>query len=487
MSTFVTESAPTLALRRVWWQRRRLWVGVAAIVLLALVLSSFASVEETRLVALNPTSGRVAWSVQPSLMRREGIGFPVSADGRLYFSIVIPPSATSLLPDYAWQFQAADAATGRILWSYTPDPAQLGKVAARLTAAMLPVASGDLIYVPILDATYDMHIVALDAATGTLKGQISGLYFDDSTLTGLNSLLFHTPRSVGFAVNADRVIVVLRDDVNSPVTEADGPSRRPIRVAALDRNLGKVVWNSALAITDGYGNGAFRWVQIVDQAIYILVDRILVLNAQNGELQSEEAVTATLYWTTTTLFKRYDVSDTESKIDAIDRTTGALIWSYTIPAATSCTAFSASEVNVYTFCLNVQDDKSKTNGESDTDSTTDKVGDDSSSKSAAAWVNFLLVLDARTGAEKWREPIADNLYSVITQEPAVLSGGGVAVVGGELREMRISVFGEDGTLRWSVRVDETFTQVAADTEYVYVIDTAARWQFWLAMLNGEWR
>lgn len=460
MSITTTETTP----RRSWWQRRRLWIGIVAIAALALIISAFASVEETRLVALDAASGRAVWSIQPSTMRHDGVGAPVSANGRLFFSVVIPPASSTLLPDYGWQFQAVEASSGRALWTFTADQAQIGKVAARLTATLLPQVSGDSVYIPILDSTFDLHVVVLDAATGALKSKLAGLYFDDGTITGLSSMLIHTPRSVGLAVGADRVYVALRGD-KTEMTQ-DDIARNPIRIVAFDGNLSSEFWSTDLSVSNSTANGGIPWLYSDDQQVYVAADKLTTLKATDGSLEAEEPYTAALLWTTDRLYKRYDVSKTVNKLDVIDRATGEIRWTYTMPADVGCTSFSANTINVYSFCVYADGAK----GDPDSE-----------------WHTFLLALDVVSGTERWRKPIAENLFSVITQEPAALPDGSVAVIGGELSDMRVSVFAADGAMRWTVRVEETFNQVEADAEHIYVIDTAPRWRLWLATLNGEWR
>ena len=445
-----------------WWQNRRVGAVVMLVVLIAASLALVGTPDETLLLALDGNSGRAQWSMPaPVGVNEKEIGIPVAANGRLYVSVVTPPASNMLLPRYRWELRSLDAATGALKWTFTPESGTFGTLAAEITAAFAPVATADTVYVSLINLDYQAWLVALDAQTGQVKWQQPNLYFSDASFKGLTGMILDTQHYAKFGVAGDKVYALLRVE-----TTASDDKLLALKLTALDAHTGKTLWSSDLAVDASTPDIVMNVVVANERHVYVTTDKTAVFDAQTGTPQATEDA-ALIVISDDAIYRR-----SEKALTVTERTTDQHRWQFAFPADLGCSGIAVGTQNVYLFCTQIQQDKM--DDSSDEDKSQDK------------WENFLVALDVRTGTERWRKPIAENLFTILTQTPATM-GDRVAVVGGALGELRVMTFTAEGEAAWSYHLRYSYDQATSDGSRVYVVDTRPRWRGWLAWINPAWR
>ncbi|MBX3081407.1 MAG: PQQ-binding-like beta-propeller repeat protein [Anaerolineae bacterium] len=466
MSSYsMTPETTTSTVSRHWWTSRRLMMIVFLIALIVASIALVGTPEETLLLALDGNNGHTQWSMPaPMGIGQRGIGIPTAVNGRLYVSVVTPPASNSLLPNYGWELRALDSASGARVWTFTPDPKQFGKVAAEITASFGAIVTQDTVYVTLVALDYQVWLVALDVQTGQVKWAHSDLYFNDSGFRGLAGLILNYAQYSKYTVVGDKVFALLRaeddDDPDAPTTTT------ALTLIALNAQTGETLWSKPITLDNSKADKVVETMVATETDVYLSIDKTYVYDAATGDLkQTEDA--ALVFITSNTIYQQHELT-----LTATDRATGQQRWQYTPPANTGCMRFTVNEQTLYAFCARGEDDSVKL--------------DDAAKKLPANWTNFLLALDVQTGAERWRKPIAENLFTVVGQVPATY-GDRVVVVGGALGELRVVALTSSGDEAWSYHLERGYDLAVSDGNRVFVTDTRPRWRGWLAWLNPAWR
>jgi outer membrane protein assembly factor BamB len=370
-----------------------------------------------------------------------------------------------LLPNYTWELRALDAASGSLMWSFTPDPAQFGKVAPQLTSAFAPVTTQDTLYVSVINLDYQAWIVALDVQTGAIKWLHQDLYFSDTSMTGISGMIFDAVNHPKFTVAGDKVFAVLRNDQTDTANRTN--ETIPLTLAALNAQTGDPLWSSPITLKFGEADAVVDILVTDGQNVYFTGEQTYVFDAQTGAAKPTEPE-ALVVVSDDAVYKQQDKT-----LTAIDRANGQQRWQITVGEKLGCGLFAVSQQNVYRFCSMVEDEASSTD-------------DDDTEKPPSEWGTFLIALDVQTGAERWRKPIAENPYTVLTQLPTVF-GDRVTVIGGALGNLRVMTLTADGNEVWAYRVFRSYEQTITDGSRIYVMDTRPRWRGWLAQINPAWR
>src|SRR5512145_1710851 len=422
--------------------RHRRQIAALLIGLLAIGAALFivGTPSELRLVALNADNGRVRWAGKLG-SRPDALGAPVARNGRVFISMEIKTSKSDLYPSRLWKLVALDTDQGKKLWEFIPDEERFGPLAVTMNRMYVPVATDDSVYVSIIAGRGKTWLAALDADSGSIRWAVEGLWFPPGDFGAFTDLLLEPVRyPMLFADN--RRVYALFSDHSEP--------EAPIQLVALDTQTGSAVWQAALATTAENLSGTTPVIIANDQSVIVMVgEQAERYAAEDGKLQAPTPggfvsfSGATLY------------TNSGEVLTATNALTGEQSWAHSWSKdILACVLFNADLQSVYAACLG----QSETDGQGST----------------------LIALNAQSGAERWRRPIAENFFTTLAQSPLIGSDK-VFIVGGPLSgEIVMALSQADGAQRWTYLIRDGINLVAVDGKQVYVVDQAPRWRNWLA-------
>jgi len=407
--------------------KRKLWLiliglGLAGLLIAAYQGWQYASRAETRLYALDAETGRVQWST--SLGTHNWVSQPVVSDGRVFVDTIPEKS-------HARALAAFDAATGRPVWTYTPDPTQPVRQIPSPSAA--PLANAGVVIDDLSEETFGLF----EAATGALRQSFTPA-----------SLPAHCQPA---ALAANRLAVLVRQDDYTHLS-----------LQVFDLQTSALLWQTAIE-ADIYTD---------QQPLVIGAGRVFVNNRhqvdafdlESGQLQFSLAVTPhQLQRGDTQIY----VTDYR-QLSAFETATGALRWTFS-PPPDPPTDFShlldglqADGQTVYISNLNRE--------------------------SRQAW---LFALDAADGRERWRQLLADYSSGLLdpstaffTLQPAVAAQTVFVINDLQDAPALTALAAADGKELWRFPLYTwTGRSPATDGTRVFLVDRAPRWRNWLSTLN----
>lgn len=405
--------------------RRVAWLLVAAVGLAAVVVA-LGLADDPRLFALDAQTGRPRWSAALPLGTRF-VGNPAVADGRV---LVGTAGRRPLVGDgERWTLSAFEADGGRPIWQFEP-PAR-PRVEAVSMALTTPYLTADHAFLRF-ETIDGASLLVVDAASGRTAWSADHLAFGRYS------------RHTDLVAVGDLVLVpTLRDG--------------QLTARALRTSDGTEVWAASLGPAEFPRSDLGPFLAADPSTFYVgLPDGIVALDTRTGARRFRAEVESDgsggqLVLADGTLYRRSGLYT----IDAFDPATGAHRWSYRPPFEAWRGALRSFSVGggllaAYCACDTEQPDRS----------------------------GWLLAVDAASGAERWRTPMA--AYLDLYQDMPLVAGG--IVVSGSEDDDVVARSAEDGRERW--RFPRERGQLAAgDGRLIFVTDLAPRWRHWLALLG----
>lgn len=383
---------------------------------------------DARLFALAADTGRVRWSAELPYGTRV-VGNPVVAAARVVVSTAGPD-----LPgvgENRWRMLAFDARSSRHLWTYEPPRGRNSRVEAVTLGLTSPYLTADRVFARVEDLD-GASLLVLDATTGQPAWAADHLAFG------------HYSRHTDLVAFGGRVLI--------PTREGD-----QLELHALREEDGSELWSVRLGETDFPRSDLGPFLAAGPDAFYVgLWNGIVAFDATTGAERFRITTAASenggqIALTNRTLFRRTGLQT----IVAYDATTGQEHWTYHQPFSAwggALRSFSVRDglLAVYCACDQARERRS----------------------------GWLLAIDARTGAERWRAPM-DAYIDLYQDQPVV--GGGMVLSGSEDDDVVARAM-VDGAERWRLP-RERGQFVATDGRLVYATDRAPRWRHWLVLLG----
>jgi outer membrane protein assembly factor BamB len=428
------------------FMKRNRWMivllGLGALLGLAFLAWQFATQFETRIFALDAQTGRVKWSTP---VRTSWTFTPSAGNGRVFAYAQVPLTAqeresSGTSRKNTIKLCAFDASTGRQQWEYVFDQKQF-EFDSQAIIQDPPLVSGNW----VVAGLNEKNLAIFDAKSGSL------LWYTSNAVS--------PAKTRAFTIAGDHLIIISQDG-----------SGEKLNLQALDAQSGASVWKTELANVE-YDDIFLDRPAIVanDQLVFVNAHQTVdAFDLQTGTFQfSVPAKSHQLQAVGDALY-----INTETSLLAVDAPTGALRWTFSVPASDRQPfLFGLQTVGQVTYIIHFF--QGQDNGFS-------------------AW---LLALDAVDGHELWRQQLgqAKNRTDILDQFfdtlPATNQETFFAHLEDENRNSAVKAFSAvDGRELWRFPLyhRDVFDVMASPTtqdKLVFVTDWAPRWRNWLTSFN----